>query len=269
MTNTDDFSHLAASHELGDEAVPHAILDIADGVDAQLVWRNELGGLTFQIGDRFIKWNPRSTGIDLEREQIRLEWIAGRHPAALVIHFGSNGEAQWLVLDAVGGGSAVGDEWRDRRPEAINALARGLRAIHAIPIDEFPPSWVADSWVAATPSALGPRPDLVEPVLVHGDACAPNTLISPERIWTGNVDFGDLCVGDRWADLAIASLSLDWNFGEGHQQESFDAGAAIRCSSSGYRVDRYPWPASYAAASFNVSSSEASVSSITANQPSP
>ena len=30
-------------------------------------------------------------------------------------------------------------------------------------------------------------------------------------------------VGDRWADLAIASLSLDWNYGEGHQHELFDA----------------------------------------------
>jgi kanamycin kinase len=60
-------------------------------------------------------------------------------------------------------------------------------------------------------------------VLVHGDACAPNTLISDEGAWTGNVDFGDLAVGDRWADLAVASLSLDWNFGEGHQAELFDA----------------------------------------------
>jgi len=61
------------------------------------------------------------------------------------------------------------------------------------------------------------------PVLVHGDACAPNTLLSIGGDWTGNVDFGDLASGDRWADLAIASLSLDWNFGEGHQQEFFDA----------------------------------------------
>ena len=53
--------------------------------------------------------------------------------------------------------------------------------------------------------------------------CAPNTLISAEGEWTGHVDLGDLGVGDRWADLAIASLSLDWNFGEGHQQELFDA----------------------------------------------
>jgi kanamycin kinase len=58
---------------------------------------------------------------------------------------------------------------------------------------------------------------------VHGDACAPNTLISADGRWTGNVDFGDLTVGDPWADLAVASMSLDWNFGEGHQDELFEA----------------------------------------------
>jgi len=31
------------------------------------------------------------------------------------------------------------------------------------------------------------------------------------------------CVDDRWADLAIASMSLDWNFEEGLHDEFFDA----------------------------------------------
>ena len=117
----------------------------------------------------------------------------------------------------------MGDIWRARRQEAIRAIATGLRAIHAIPIDDFPSDWTAQVWVGRTPASLGPRPPLDEPVVVHGDACAPNTLISLAGDWTGNVDFGDLAVGDRWADLAVASLSLDWNFGEGHQHELFDA----------------------------------------------
>jgi len=70
---------------------------------------------------------------------------------------------------------------------------------------------------------LGPRPPVDSPVLVHGDACAPNTLISLAGQWIGHVDFGALGIGDRWADLAIASLSLDWNFGLGHQEEFFNA----------------------------------------------
>lgn len=214
---------LAAWHSLGDDPIPDVVTELAAGRPAELVWRNELGGLTFRIGDRFVKWNPRRTGIDLERERARLTWIAGRHPAPRVIAWGSDTEHQWLVTSAVPGDCAVGATWRARRPEAIRAIATGLRAMHAIRIDDFPAEWSSEVWVGREPASLGPRPPLDDPVLVHGDACAPNTLISPEGRWTGNVDFGDLGVGDRWADLAVASLSLDWNFGDGHQDELFDA----------------------------------------------
>ena len=37
--------------------------------------------------------------------------------------------------------------------------------------------------------------------------------LTPPRNPARSGDFGDLAVGDRWADLAVASLSLDWNFG--------------------------------------------------------
>jgi kanamycin kinase len=217
------FAHLALLHTMEGLTVPPIAYALAAGHEPQLVWRNELNGLTFRMGDRFLKWNPRSTGIDLDRERVRLEWIAARHPAPRVAGHGSDGDGQWLLTEALPGDSAVGDRWRARRPEAIRAIAAGLRAIHAISIDDVPDAWTAQGWVGRQPASIGPRPPIDAPVLVHGDACAPNTLISEEGVWTGNVDFGDLAVGDRWADLAIASLSLDWNFGEGHQPEFFDA----------------------------------------------
>ncbi len=224
MTEPDDFSHLAELHVLGDDKIPDVVVGLAGESTIDLVWRNDLGGLTFRLGNElFVKWNPHTTGIDLERERVRLQWLAGKHPAPRVVCFGSEDEAQWLATRAVPGDSAVGDEWRARRPQAIEAIAKGLRAIHAIPVDDFPHEWVQEVWVGATPQSLGPRPPINQPVLVHGDACAPNTLISSSGEWTGNVDFGDLAVGDRWADLAIASLSLDWNFGDGHQDELFKA----------------------------------------------
>lgn len=219
----DDFSHWAGLHELGDDPVPQVVLDLAAGVEVEFVWRNELGGLTFRLGDRYAKWNPRRTGIDLEREIERLAWVSSRHPAPAVIDSGADDEAQWLLTAALPGEPAVGDTWRARRSEAISAIATGLRAIHSIAIEDFPTEWTAQVWVGRRPASLGPSPPLDDPVVVHGDACAPNTLIASAGVWTGNVDFGDLAVGDRWADLAIASLSLDWNFGEGHQQELFDA----------------------------------------------
>ncbi len=218
-----DLALLAASHTPGDDAVPDVVLEIAAGRPADLVWRNELGGLTFRIGDAFVKWNPPATGVDLGRERARLKWLAGRHPAPRILEHGRDGEAQWLLTEALPGESAVGDTWRARRSEAIGAIATGLRAIHAISVEEFPDAWTSEVWVGRSPAAIGPRPAADDFVLVHGDACAPNTLISAGGEWTGNVDFGDLAVGDRWADLAVASMSLDWNFGTGHQDELFDA----------------------------------------------
>jgi kanamycin kinase len=205
------------------EAIPNVVRELAGAAEPELVWRNELGGLTFRFADRFVKWNPKSTGIDLNQERVRLEWISGRHPAPRVLDAGADVDAQWLLSEALPGESAVGDRWRTRRTEAISAMAAGLRALHAIPAESFPNGWTTESWVGKRPESLGARPALDDPVVVHGDACAPNTLISDSGQWVGNVDFGDLAVGDRWADLAIASLSLDWNYGEGHQSELFQA----------------------------------------------
>ena len=62
------------------------------------------------------------------------------------------------------------------------------------------------SWV---PTDAPPADRLV---VCHGDACAPNTLLADDGMFFGHVDLGDLGVADRWADLAIASMSLDWNY---------------------------------------------------------
>ena len=106
-----DFAHLAALHTLGDDPVPPIVLELAGERRADLVWRNELGGLTFRIDDRYLKWNPRRTGVDLERERVRLEWIslATRRRA---LASGADDEAQWLLTAAVPGETVIGDTWR-------------------------------------------------------------------------------------------------------------------------------------------------------------
>ena len=208
---------------LGDGPVPSAVTEVAEGQPAHLVWRNDLGALTFRIGDRFLKWNPHGNGIDLERERVRLTWLSGRHPVPRVVTSGVDDTGQWLLTEGLSGESPLGESWQARRSKVVEAVATGLRALHALPTDDVPASWTDESWVGRTVESLGPRPQVDEPVVVHGDACLPNTLVSIDGRWVGHVDLGDLCVGDRWADLAIASMSLGWNFGEDDPDELFAA----------------------------------------------
>jgi kanamycin kinase len=58
--------------------LPSAIEFLAAGLTVELVWRNELGGLTYRLGSelgtRYLKWAPANSGIDLEEEAHRLTW---------------------------------------------------------------------------------------------------------------------------------------------------------------------------------------------------
>lgn len=65
------------------------------------------------------------------------------------------------------------------------------------------------------PDALRTPPPVDRLVVCHGDACAPNTLVTDAGTWSGHVDLGALGVGDRWADIAVAAMSLEWNYGPG------------------------------------------------------
>ena len=56
-------------------------------------------------------------------------------------------------------------------------------------------------------------------MVCHADSCAPNTLINDDGTWSGHVDLGQMGVGDRWADIAIATWSTTWNYGPGWEDE--------------------------------------------------
>ncbi|WP_372460097.1 phosphotransferase [Nocardia coffeae] len=77
--------------------------------------------------------------------------------------------------------------------------------------------------VPAAVRLLSDIPAADREVVCHGDPCAPNTLIGEDGRWTAHVDLGTLGVADRWADLAVATWSLDWNYGPGWEPAFFDA----------------------------------------------
>ncbi len=193
--------------------VPQIVDDLAGGREVTAVWLNELGGVTYSLaGEEFVKVYPDEHAALLVAEAERLAWAVEFHPVPRILASGPG----WLHTAALPGRSAVDSHWIARPRTATRAIGEALRRLHdALPVEGFPfgsPSWVP----ADAPSA-----DLL--VVCHGDACSPNTIIGDDAHWTGHVDFADLGVADRWADLAVAALSLERNFEEGLEAELLDA----------------------------------------------
>ena len=218
---------ILANRPDGPVDIPELVRAFASSDELDAVWRNELGGLTFRNGHRYLKWNPLGSGIDLEDERARMAWLAPRHPVPEVLDFGRDDHGQVLVTRALPGTGAVTDEWRARPREAVRAIAEGLRMLHALPVSDCPfvCAWAAGGEI--------PVEDLV---VVQGDPCAPNTIIGPDARFAGHVDLGSLGSADRWADLAVASMSLDWNYGPGWEDEFFTAYGVERDAE---RIRRY------------------------------
>lgn len=207
------------------EPVPTKVLELCADERPQLVWTNERGGTTYQAGARFIKWNPRTTGLDLDAERVRLQWAARYHSVPRVLDWGTNDAAQWLITSALPGTSAVTEPWLSQPLLAARAIGRGLRILHeTLPIAECPFEWSPEKRTGyrVPASELG-IPPIDRLVVCHGDPCSPNTLIGPDANPIGHVDLGSLGVADRWADLAVASVNLDYNYGPGWEQEFFRA----------------------------------------------
>ncbi|MDX6205553.1 MAG: kanamycin kinase [Frankiales bacterium] len=223
--------------------VPEALRLLLEGRGHRAVWRNELGGLTFEVpGDFFVKWAPAGSGLQLEVEAHKLRWAEPYTPVPRVLGQGQDEAGTWLQTAALQGKSAVDERWLADPVRAVQALGAGLRALHdVLPVDDCPFDWSAGTRVAEAirTRAAGRSPDqwapehrdlsledalgrVAEPpptdrlVVCHGDACAPNTLIADDGRWSGHVDLGSLGVGDRWSDLAVATWSTQWNYGDGY-----------------------------------------------------
>ncbi|QUR69389.1 phosphotransferase [Mycobacterium spongiae] len=205
-------------------AVPALVNRLAAGRPVHAVWVNELGGITFRIGSgaEFVKV-AKPGSVDFTNEAHRLRWAA-RYLAVprvlgLGVDHGPDGDLAWLRTGGLPGVSAVHPRWRTSPDVAVRAIAVGLRALHdRLPAPSCPFSWSAQDRLATLEplrrADLGQPPPIDQLVVCHGDACSPNTLIDDMGRCCGHVDFGDLGVADRWADLAVATLSLQWNYPE-------------------------------------------------------
>ena len=87
-----------------DVAVPGQIRRLGRDQSVVPVWRNGLGGLTFQIGSgpsrRFAKWAPAGSGLDLTAEVLRLQWATEFASVPVVLDHGTDSEGAWMVTAA-------------------------------------------------------------------------------------------------------------------------------------------------------------------------
>jgi kanamycin kinase len=219
------------------------------------MWINQLGGLTCEVGEGtsrwFVKWIPPGAGASARDEAARMSWLApfSRVPQVLEVLDDPHSAATVLVTTALPGETAVADGWKADPASAVTAIGRGLRYLHDnAPTNSCPFAWSVSGRIeearrrvttgATQPSDWHPAhqalsrdhvmtilqspPPLDIAVVCHGDACAPNTIID-QGVWTGHVDLGTAGVADRWADLAVASWSTEWNYGSGWDRPLLDA----------------------------------------------
>ncbi len=231
--------------------VPAAVAAAAAGETVLPVWLNELGGRTFQLGSgskrRFAKWSPTG-GIDLRPEAAKLRWAAPYVTVPPVLTLVTDDAGSLLLTEGLPGENAVTDRWRNDPATAVTAIAVGLRELHdTAPVEHCPFRWsVADrlhdidsradtidpgKWhddhrqltFEQARNLLADPPPIDRLVVCHGDACAPNTLLTDDGRCSGRVDLGGLGVADRWADLAIATWSTRWNYGPDWERPLLEA----------------------------------------------
>lgn len=234
---------------------PRVVTELAAGQPVRAVWKNTLGGLTFQVGSgdtrRFVKWTPAGSGVDLAAEVARLGWAARYTVVPRVLGEGADASGSWIVTRSLPGRTAVDEHWKRDPGTAVRAVGSGLRALHdALPVADCPFGWSAErrlerarsraaagrthpaDWhpdlrhfgtVERALGLLGDIPPVDRLVVCHGDACSPNTLVGDDGRCTGHVDLGTLGVADRWADLAVATWSARWNYGPGWEEALLEA----------------------------------------------
>ncbi|MDW3218990.1 MAG: aminoglycoside 3'-phosphotransferase [Acidimicrobiales bacterium] len=259
--STDNRDDRMAGPPVGDIDVPDVVRELANGQPIMPVWENQLGGLTFRLGDgetrRFVKWAATGSGVDLAAERDRLMWAGPYLRVPEVLDFGTDADQSWLVTAGLAGESAASSRWKAEPAVAARAIGVQLRAVHdALPVETCPfsrsvetrlatggrepsdellsaPDWRPDFRGVTVREALrrvAEVPPIDALVVCHGDPCAPNTLITADGRPAGVVDLGSMGVADRWADIAVATWSADWNFGPGWQQALLD----------GYGIDADP-----------------------------
>lgn len=195
------------------------------------------GGTVYRLQGRqnapelFLKQGLGTVADDVADEMVRLLWLADHVPVPGVVHFVRDPHQARLLMTAMPGRTAYQmlAAGADTGHEIVDALARFLRRLHAVPVDACPfnsdhrfrltrararidanlvdvydfdkeqEGWTAEDVWTEMQALLPLMPD---PVVTHGDFSLDNLLIEKGEV-TGCIDVGRAGIANRYQDLAI------------------------------------------------------------------
>ena len=220
--------------------VPEPLQPFVEGVTWTRITVGKSPSDTFRL-DRsghaalYLKIAPMAHGMELLREKRRLDWLQGRLPVPDVVGYETDDQSEYLLLTSLRGRHAATLTAEELNEKTVHVIATGLRAIHAISIDDCPFHMALDSEIrrikynvvnglvdeAAFDSPrlgrsaaelfeelLTKRPADEDLVFTHGDYCLPNVMIDQDEV-SGFLDWGRAGVADRYKDIALAIRSLE------------------------------------------------------------
>jgi aminoglycoside 3'-phosphotransferase-1 len=197
----------------------------------------ESGGAVYRLrgkegaSDLYLKHGKDAVADEISTEMERLNWLARYMTVPAVVYFTRTPDEAWLLMTAVPGKTAyqVLEAQLEYQLVIVDAIARFLRQLHAIPVNECPfnsghayrltcararidaglvdegdfdeerDGWTAEQVWEAIHRLLPLAPD---PVVTHGDFSLDNLLIHNGEV-VGCIDAGRVGIADRYQDLAI------------------------------------------------------------------
>lgn len=195
----------------------------------------------------FLKVDQKWPRRELLEEKKVLEWLLCKLPVATVLLFDEDDKNDYLLISVIPGMDAANLVGSIGNTELVILLAKGLRMLHGLPIDDCPFQRTLDRMIedagfnvkhklvhewdfadirrGKTAEELYEELLLLRPadedlVFTHGDYCLPNIMIHQKEI-TGFIDLHRAGIADRYKDIALAIRSIDSNIGPGYEQTFF------------------------------------------------
>jgi aminoglycoside phosphotransferase len=171
-----------------------------DGELAWMSWAGTVWRLSGESGAVFVK-----RAAELSGERDRLRWLRGRLPVPEVVGFFHVVGDDWLITREVPGVPLYHASVGYPAERVARLLGEILRGIHSTDASGCP---------------FGVRKH--GHVLIHGDYCLPNVLVSQGKL-SALIDVGGTGLGDPRQDLAAGVWTLQYNFGKGFARDFLEA----------------------------------------------